>query len=438
MSLSPQQLEQLGEVLVKRFDDKGADLDQVVRFNLGTGLFVDYAGPNSPFRTVVHELLKKTEQRGSTVKLFEGVIRFRPEVKDIVTHILPEAGEGAPETAKQVTDVLEGVRAVQTRLNIPPVRQRVLHSSDDLRKVVVDLDLLARYKTLHDSLHNLELKNYRSVVTAARRLKGDLSAKDTLSEYLHQMRIQWSNARRAALGLPNTPGERDVEMDWINALESITRELHGALISEDDRAAIKSAYSLKRILRTRPRDLDQLLVTTARRVPLSKLVESLKDVANTASVWGDAGALPSAILALQRLIPDQMGLITEHTSWQQVDSEFWQADTALHAGTPDSLEEFQYVWESLWSKMLVIIASNPSAPWAVSLHVQGKEFIAAFPMPATPPAPEAVKHRFNLLQRDAMFQFFEVDKSLHDQCNEIIKIGEPLQSLLMEAASDHH
>ena len=49
----PRQLEQLSEVLVTKFDDKGVELDRVVKFNLGTGLFVDYAGPGSPFRTVV-------------------------------------------------------------------------------------------------------------------------------------------------------------------------------------------------------------------------------------------------------------------------------------------------------------------------------------------------------------------------------------------------
>jgi hypothetical protein len=436
MSLTPQQLEQLSEVLVTKFDDKGVELDRVVKFNLGTGLFVDYAGPGSPFRTVVHELLQKTEQKNSTVKLFAGVIRSRPDVKDSVAHILPEAAEAAPEAAKQVAVMLDGVREVKARLNIDAVRERILQSSDDLQRVVVDLDLLARYKMLHDCLHNLQLKHYRAVASAARGLKADASAKDTLGEYLHQVRIQCSNARSAAQGLPSTPGERDVEMEWINALETFTTELHTALINDDDRAAIKSAYGLKRILRTRPRDLDQLLVTTARRVPFSKLVDSLKDIALAANGDIRSSYLASAILALQRFIPDQMGLVTEHTAWQQVDSDFWQADAALHSADPESLEEFQYVWESLWTKMLVIIATNPTAAWAVSLDQQGKQFIAAFPMPATPPVPEFAKVRFNQFQREAMFQFFIVDKSLHDQCTEIIKIGEPLQSLLKEASSD--
>ena len=81
----------------------------------------------------------------------------------------------------------------------------------------------------------------------------------------------------------------------------------------------------------------------------------------------------------------------------------------------------------------MIIASNPAAAWAASLEQQGKQFIKEFPLPAMPPVPAPVKTRFNLLQRDVMFQFFVVDKSLDDQCNEIIKLGEPLQSLLKEA-----
>ena len=207
----------MSEVLVTELDDKGVELDRVVKFNLGSGLFVDYAGPGSPFRTIVHELLQKTEQRGSTVKLFAGVIRFRPDVKEAVAHVLPEAAEAAPETAKQVADMLEGVREIKARLNIDAVRERILQSSDDLQRVVVHLDILARYKELHDCLHNLQLKHYRAVASAARGLKADASAKDTLGEYLQQVRIQCSNARTAAEGLPNTPGERDVEMEWINA-----------------------------------------------------------------------------------------------------------------------------------------------------------------------------------------------------------------------------
>jgi hypothetical protein len=438
MSLSPEQIVQLSDVLVTKFDATGVDLDRVVKFNLGTGLFVDYAGPGLPFRTVVSQLLEKTEQKGSTIKLFAGVIRSRPDAKDAVAHILPEACKYAPEASKQVADVVEGVRGIQARLQNVAVRDRILNSFDDLQRVVLELDLLARYKTLHDCLQNLQIKHYRQVASAAKRFKEDPSAKDTLGEYLQQLRMQSSNARSAVLGLPNASGERDKEMPWINELESIIQNLHAALIHDDERAAVKCSYGLKDILRKRPRHLDEVLVGTAERVPLTRLVDSLKDV-RAAFMNGDNGSfdLGPAIRALERLIPDQRGLIAVHTAWQDVDTDFWQADASLHAvGNPDSLEEFQYLWESLWKKMLVIIASNPQAAWAVSLDQQGRNFLKTFPLPD--PVPDRAKASFGLLQRDAMYQFFEVDKSLHNQCNEIIKIGEPLQRLLEEASNDHH
>ena len=36
-----------------------------------------------------------------------------------------------------------------------------------------------------------------------------------------------------------------------------------------------------------------------------------------------------------------------------------------------------------------------------------------------------------------MFQFFGVDKTLHSQCGEIIKLGEPLERLLREVSHGH-
>jgi hypothetical protein len=437
MSLSPQQLEELGDLLVDNFDDQGVELDQVVKFNLGSGLFVDYVGHGSPFRTTVGQLLAKTEQKGSTVKLFEGVIRFRPAVKEAVARILPEAVVAAPETAKQVAVVLKSVMGIRTRLGNASVRRCILNSCDELKKVVVDLDLLARYKALHDCLHILQLKHLRLLANAARLLRTDPSAAETIAEYLDQIRIQASNARTAAQHLPDTPGERDVEMGWVSALEAVVNGLHEALMTNDEKAAIASVYQLKAILRAQPARLDYLLVITARRAPLSKLVDTLQYVSEAVKNFDKSPPdLTNGIVAVQRLVPDQMGLLAEHTAWQQVTSELWQADEALYLGNSDSLEEFQYVWQSLWNKVSAIIRSDPTSTWAVLLNQHASEFIKAFGLPATPPVPAPVKARFSLFLRDAMFQFYTVDKRLLAQCAEIIKIGEPLQRLLEEASNE--
>jgi hypothetical protein len=435
MSLVPAQVEQLGELLVKHLDDEGKELDNVVKRNLGSGLFVEYAG-RGPFVNVVSQLLTKTEQRGSTVKLFAGVIKRRPDLTDMIAKILPEAAAAAPKTAEQVAEVLDGVSGVHARLESAAVRKRILKSFDDLERVVIDLDLLARYKALHDCLHDLQVKHLRQVTTDAKRLREDPLANDNLSEYLHQLQIQASRARTAAEGLPDTPGERDVQMRWISALDAIINDLRAALTGMDNKAATKAVYGLKAILRKEPSELDHLLVITARRVPLSRLLDTLEDIATDSRNGAKERLdLSNAIVALQHLIPDQMGLIAEHTDWQQVARDFWQADDALQIGNSDSLEEFQYHWDSLWNKIRTIIADDPKAPWATELNRQANDL---FTFPLTPPVPEHVKSRFGLFQRDAMFQFFKVDQSLHRQCNEIIKLGEPLQRLLKDASNDNH
>jgi hypothetical protein len=182
MSLNSEQLAELGELLVQQFDDEGKELDKVVKYNLGSGLFVDYAA-RGKFRMVVDQLLEKTEQKGSTVKLFEGVIRVRSdnaEVRAAIARDLPQALLAAPETARQVADVAMGVKAVHARLGIAAVHDLILTSSNDLERLVADLDLLARYKKLHDCLHTLQIQFLRLIESAARKLGTDPSASEAL------------------------------------------------------------------------------------------------------------------------------------------------------------------------------------------------------------------------------------------------------------------
>ncbi len=368
-------------------------------------------------------------------------MRFRPDdarAKDIIGRILPEALAAPPGTATQVEAACRGVEAIHAHLGNAAVRDRIVTSQDDLKRVARDLDLLARYKALHDSLHMLQIKHLRPLASAARQLGTDPSASDILGEYVDQLRIQSLNARTAACGLPDTPGERDVEMGWVVALDAVIDGFRTALGNDDGQAAIASFYKLKAILRAQPARLDNLLVITARRAPLSRLVGTLQEVAEAASNGnGRSSDLTAGILALQRLVPDQMGLVAEHTAWQQVTSDLWQADEALHQASSELLEEFQYLWQSLWSKVRAISTSNPAADWAKALNQHAAEFEKAFPMPATPPVPAPVRTLFNRFLRDAMFQFFGVDKTLHSQCGEIIKLGEPLERLLREVSHGH-
>src|SRR5262245_62273624 len=140
MILARDQLSELAELLVQHFDDEGRDLDKVVKYNLGSGLFVDYAA-RGRFRTVVDQLLEKTEQKGSTAKLFEGVLRVRnnnPDVRATIARIFPLARLSNSKTEKDVADAALGVGAVHARLGMATVHDLLVASRNDLERLARD------------------------------------------------------------------------------------------------------------------------------------------------------------------------------------------------------------------------------------------------------------------------------------------------------------
>jgi hypothetical protein len=441
MPLNSEQFEELSDLLVQHFDDEGKDLDRVVKYNLGSGLFVDYAA-HDKFRNVVEQLLTKTEQKGSTVKLFEGVLRVLPDPdgRAIIARILPQATLAAPETVKQVAAAAQGVKAIRARLGIAAVHALVATLRNDLERLASDLDLLARYKALHDCLHTLQIQFLRQIDSAARKLETDpSSASEALLEYLSQLQTKSVDAQEAAQGLPDTPGERDEQMGWVLKLAAIIDGLRAAVEEVDGHAAVASVYKLKFILRQQPSRLGELIVITARRTPITHLVETLQRVAE-ASVGEDGQArdLTNGIAALQRFIPDQMGLVAQHSEWQKIADFLWQADELLHQGSDELLEGFQFVWQDLASMVREITSSDPAADWAIALNRYAAAFERAFPMPPSAAVSDQARLCFGMFMNEANKRFYWVDKALHAQCDEIIKLGQPLRGLLEEIPDDGH
>jgi hypothetical protein len=439
MSLNPQQLQEMSELLIQQFPDDGKELDRVVKYNLGSGLFVDWAD-HGKFRDVVYQLLDRTERKGATVKLFEGVLRVRPDIPDvraIIARNLPGALSDVPQTAKQVADATVGLNVVRARLRIAAVHDLIVTSRNDLERLASDIDLLQRYKTLHDCLHVLQIKFLRLVAKAARDLDKDPSASEALMVYIDQLETLTVNALVAAQGLPDSPGERDRHLNWLADLKTIINGLHAAVLKYDSHAAVGLVYQLKCIVRGQPTHLDELIVSTARRTPIDRLVETLKKVAE-ASDDQDVSSrdLTDAIVALQSIIPDQLGAVAQHSEWQMVAVTLWQAEDLLHQGTAEALEGFQYAWQYLARKVREITASEPAAPWAKDIDGSMANFETAFPIPATPPVSDAARLRFNDFLSKSTKRFYAVDLALHNHCKEIVKLGQPLQRLLQEASND--
>ncbi len=452
MKLNNEQSEQLNNLLVEYLDDKGDMLDKIVKYYLGSaGLFKDFASRSDTFREVVYKVLTYTEEKGSTVKLFEGVLKVLPSnqaVRAVIERNLPQAILAAPETAEQVAAAAQGVKALHDSLGNEKVHALLAASRNDLERLADDLNLLSNYKKLHDVLHGLHVTFLRLIDDAARKLETDKSApRDALREYLDQLQTKFVDAEEAAQALPDTPAERDEQMAWVLELAAAVDALREAVDKADSRGAVEVVYKLKLIARKRPKFLNVLITRTAKRMPIARLVETLQQVAGAFICEdGHARDLAGGIAALQRLIPDQMGLVSQHSEWQKIADSLWEADKQLnqereadeqlHQESGRSLEGFQYVWEGVTKMVKSITASDPASEWAIKLNRQIAAFEKAFPMPQSTAVSDQARLCFDTFMKEANQRFYRVDKALHARCDGIVKLGRPLRALLEEIPDD--
>lgn len=438
--LSPKQLEEVNELLVTLFAGKEPELEGVVRFNLiGKELYTDFVGRGLPLRETVFALTAKTEKLQVTVPLLAGVVRARPEpaVREVVERIIPGVLAAATpvgaaaDAASWVRDALKGIDAIKTQIADNNVRAQLTSSRADLARIAGDIDMLARYKELHDCLHRIQLRPLRLTLIAIKGFRTDPTQKDTLQADSDRLRTEAKIARRAASKLPNDAGERDDELKWVNRLDNVAKGFDESIRASDVQMAMRAFYQLKEILRQIPGDLDGLMVRTAKRLQLSRLLETLQKIA--AGPMQDDRVrtdLNSAIAALLMLVPDLMQRITQHTAWQQIERKLARAEDGVLQEMSEALDELQFLWPELKDLIIAITVTDSSAPWASALRDNLGKFDQALPLPAAPPVPPPAQDIFKQFRRTAADQFYLVDQELNDECGQIVKIGAPLDQLL--------
>lgn len=435
MALTGEQVDDLRKLLCSAFTAR--ELEQLVRTTLGDRLYEEYAPQGLSGKDLCFELIEALERRGTTVVLLRGVLKARSaraDVRETLARVCPEALRPAPDPRDQLREVVGGVDAAKTRLADPAVAAMIVGYRPALERTVAEIDLLARYKALHDCLHMVQLKHYRQVSEAARRFRADPLAFGTLDGYLAELRVIADEARSAAEGLPAASGgRRQEELAWVQELEAVVAGLRAALDGLEDRAASDAVRKLKGLLRVEPFRINRLLALTAEQLPLDRVVEALDEVlARTAANDPAAAVLRGGSAALRAVIPLLMGRVTEHTRWQKIENDLWQAEESLHRGGEEDLEEFRFLWPAIKDQADHLCAVDPAAEWAATLGRYAAAFDEAFPPP--PAAVDVARARatFNRFRHEAMFHFYLVDKALRALCGEVTAVGRPLAELIQE------
>src|SRR5262245_10419374 len=155
--LTKEQFEQLQGLLTEGFDKHS--IEELARKKLGNRLenIINADQPNS---RIVFALLIWTEQRGlNTLEvLLHGAMPERPGdggLRAFCEQVIPGALKPF-DSQSFVKDLTSGLNVLISMKDVPAVRETVGHVRAQLEATNEQIDILKKYKELHDCLHELE------------------------------------------------------------------------------------------------------------------------------------------------------------------------------------------------------------------------------------------------------------------------------------------
>lgn len=432
MKLSPDQTNSLIQLMSNSFDPEGTELEALVDRALSRKLFVEFSAPKLPLLTIVTQLVDGCARKGLLGMLIKGVMDALPDRADLQTALAPMLAVFTQTPATPVEDVKQGLAAVGAGINSATVRAAVENSRVALEKLAGDVLLLRAYKSLHDSLHRLQML-LRRLARAARNLKNDAEAVTDLSECLTEMRTLAAQAGADISELPGAPpAVRKVEQDWLARLLECVDKVREALTKRDPDRGRQGVQAVKSLLRQEPPRIDRLLVFTADAVnltglnPLFESAAALPDVSAEETV-----ALQQSQTAAEQLHSLLKVLVSQHTRWQGVDQDFWEAEATLPRSSADDPGDFNALWNGILERVAVLQAAEPASLWATGLEEHRRR------MDELRTAEDYVSFKisFDSYRQESIVRFFVVDTELRGLAGKVATIGESLRKLLTELES---
>jgi hypothetical protein len=405
------------------------DLPAFVRMAMGEEL-ADQITWNQPHRGVVFDLLVVAQTEGKISELLQSMQKEKPdnaELQEAIRKRLDALDKQGLHKKQDTQQVVEGIKNLQGHAETTPgVRDLIAASRPKLEQLQRDIEVLFNYKSLHDCLHEIQIKLYPQIVNDVKQFATNVQAPLELDNYVYQLNIVCSNAQQAAQCLPDEVAIRDEEMEWVTKLDSAAKAMSAALERQDDRAFRMPLVSIKLMLRREPDHVNKRLTNVANHLPLDELAKIIGDAVDKLGADAEAAAqLKDSFDSLTRLSTQLKMRVKEHGGWQDVERYSWEAEDCLERSTVDAMEEFTSIWELLKSKVADLEVEAQEKDWA---KVTKKH--AALIDQGLKGDPAAVKKAFEWFRETVLYHFFWVDKDLKARCEDILKIREPLGTLL--------
>lgn len=333
------------------------------------------------------------------------------------THPDPVVTAKAPERAVAAA---RGLESLEQLMQNAEVREAVGDFQSDFEAAVLQIELLAFYKDVHDLLHTLQFQCYRGITQEAKRFPDDATSREILADHqitfdglLHQ--LEEVATRDATLG---------AELVWIQDLRDAQGEFQQAIQQGAAKPLTRAVWLMDRVLAVQPSHVNTRLNAAARALRLTALVEALTLLRDRFEGGGldpaKIRAFSDSIRSLVALQQNLTALVVEHDRWQALDLDLRRIQQNLKS---DVLE-----LELSWDRVLIMITPlcNVAEAWAVALRASYEQVGQG--VAAQDQARE--RQAFQRLYAQAADRFYRVDTTLKRVCESLRTIAEPLTTLL--------
>ena len=331
----------------------------------------------------------------------------------VATAPAPEPVAGEP--------VRRGLVALGDLMQEPEVRDALVASGIHLKRVYERIGIVGGYKKVHDQLHTLQLHGYDRILREAKRFPDDVLAVEALREHETTLRSTIAELRHIEERALLPAGE----LGWIQRdLEPARDSLSAALETLEPKSLQRTVWQLKRVLTTRPSEINTRLNAAARDLPLAELIRELTRVRETMrSLHLDQDKVQlfaSGVDALTRLSKALGTLVEDHDRWQEAEQGLRLTEETWSG----AVEEIEDSWAQIRETLRPM--TECAELWTAPLRQQAQRMDAALESRDL----EAARNSFRCFRREASTRFHQVDVMLKDQCDELDKVADPLASLL--------
>jgi hypothetical protein len=282
------------------------------------------------------------------------------------------------------------------------------------------IEVLGKYKRLHDLLHELQFHCYELIIHEARQFP-DEEAVSNLGDHALTLLDIVEKLKEIADRPPNI---RDEGL-WIQDLVRAQAELQGAIEACDAARLVTASRLINKVLSVQPSRIHTRLDCAAKSLQLPTLSRAMMVVCEKAR---DLGLDQERMLqfqasadALDGLNKGLDALINDHDHWQAVDVELRRIEGCLDR----DLLELKASWHDL-KGMVEQFCLGSTDSWSVKLTAISEQLdrsIAARD-------PIKIRDNFRRFRRRAGEHFYRVDLTLKDFCEALRKVGEPLALVL--------